>query len=183
VQRLLAHDDNRSRSEARRNSREDCPIRMMWLDLLDPAPVGGYYRARRRLDLQQKETSVMSGFGKVLIVDNDEFALIELERVLEGAGFDTTTTWDVSEAVHLANTTGYDYILVGECFNGRNAEELWHSKSLGGRVQRCVILSARNMVLGTDLPTPGPITVCKRRANDVLRALSGERDRSLGRAA
>lgn len=125
----------------------------------------------------------MSNFGRVLIVDNDEFALIELERVLEGAGFNTTTTWDVSEAVHLANTTDYDYILVGECFSGRNAEELWHSKSLGGGAQRRVILSARNIVLGTDLPTAGPITICKRRANDVLRALSGEHDRSLARAA
>ncbi|MGB9105551.1 MAG: hypothetical protein WCC59_12390 [Terriglobales bacterium] len=125
----------------------------------------------------------MSNFGRVLIVDNDEFALIELERVLEGAGFNTTTTWDVSEAVHLANTTDYDYILVGECFSGRNAEELWHSKSLGVGAQRRVILSARNIVLGTDLPTAGPITICKRRANDVLRALSGEHDRSLARAA
>jgi CheY-like chemotaxis protein len=125
----------------------------------------------------------MSSFGTVLIVDNDEFALIELERVLEGAGFNTTTTWDVSEAVHLANTTDYDYILVGECFSGRNAEELWHSNSSGGRAQQRVILSARNIVLGTDLPTAGPITICKRRANDVLRALSGEHDRSLARAA
>ena len=125
----------------------------------------------------------MSSFGRVLIVDNDESALIDLERVLENAGFNTTTTWDVSEAVHLANTTDYDYILVGECFSGQNAEELWHSKSSGGRAQRCVILSARNIVLGADLSRAGPITVCKRRANDVLRALSGEHDRALAHAA
>jgi CheY-like chemotaxis protein len=125
----------------------------------------------------------MSSFGKVLIVDNDESALIELERELEGAGFNTTTTWDVSEAIQLASTTDYDYILVGECFGGRNAEELWHSKSSGRRVQRCVILSPRNVLLGGDLPATGPITVCKRRANDVLRSLSGERSPALARAA
>lgn len=125
----------------------------------------------------------MSSFGTVLIVDNDEVALIELERVLEGAGYNTTTTWDVSEAVQLANTTDYDCILVGECFSGGNAEQLLHSESLGGRAQQRVILSARNIVLGTDLPTAGPITICKRRANDVLRALSGEHQRSLARAA
>jgi ActR/RegA family two-component response regulator len=125
----------------------------------------------------------MSSFRTVLIVDNDEFALIELERVLEGAGFNTTTTWDVGEAVQLANTTDYDCILVGECFSGGNAEQLLNSESLAGRAHRRVILSARNIVLGTDLPTAGPITICKRRANDVLRALSGEHDRSLARAA
>ena len=139
--------------------------------------------APERLRLRERGISLMSSFGTVLIVDNDESALIELERVLEGAGFNTTTTWDVSEAVHLANTTDYDYILVGECFSGRNAEELWRSKSSGGRVQRCVILSARNIVLGSDLPTAGPITVCKRRANDVLHALSEEHKRALARAA
>jgi len=125
----------------------------------------------------------MSSFGTVLIVDNDESALIELERVLEGAGFNTTTTWDVSEAVQLVSTSDYDYIVVGECFSGENAEQLLHCKSLGGRAQRCVILSARNIVLGADLPTAGPITVCKRRTNDVLRALSGEHNRSLAHAA
>jgi len=125
----------------------------------------------------------MSSFGTVLIVDNDEFALIELERVLEGAGFNTTTTWDVSEAVQLVSTGDYDYILVGECFSGGNAEQLLHCRRLGGRAQRRVILSARNVVLGSDLPMAGPITVCKRRANDVLRALSGEHNRSLGHAA
>lgn len=125
----------------------------------------------------------MSSFGTVLIVDNDESALIELERELEGAGFNTTTTWDMSEAVQLASTTDYDYILVGECFTGQNADELWHSKSSGGQIQRCVILSARNVFLGGDLPATGPITVCKRRANDVLRALSEGHVRSLARAA
>lgn len=125
----------------------------------------------------------MSSFGTVLIVDNDEIALIELERVLEGAGFNTTTTWDVNEAVQLLSTTDYDHILVGECFIGENAEQLLHCKSLGERAQRRVILSARNIVLGSDLPTAGPIMVCKRRAYDVLRALSEEHNRSLAHAA
>jgi ActR/RegA family two-component response regulator len=125
----------------------------------------------------------MSSFGTVLIVDNDEYALIELERALEGAGFNTTTTWDVSEAIQLASTTDYDYILVGECFSGGNVEQLLHCKSLSGHARRRVILSARNIVLGSDLPTAGPITVCKRRANDVVRALSEEHIRSLARAA
>lgn len=125
----------------------------------------------------------MSSFGTVLIVDNDESALIELERELEGAGFCTTTTWDMSEAVQLASTADFDYILVGECFSGGNAEQMLGCKSLGGHAQRRVILSARNIVLGSDLPNAGPITVCKRRANDVLRALSEEHIRSLARAA
>ena len=53
----------------------------------------------------------MSSFGTVLIVDNDESALIEIERVLEDAGFNTTTTWDVSEADQLLRSNNYDHIL------------------------------------------------------------------------
>ncbi|MGZ4819659.1 MAG: hypothetical protein ACXVZJ_13605 [Terriglobales bacterium] len=125
----------------------------------------------------------MSNCGTVLIVDNDEYALIELERVLEGAGFHTTTTWDLSEALQLVSTTDYDHVLVGECFSGGNAEQLLHCKNAGGGVQRRLILSPRNIVLTPDLSTAAPITVCKRRVDDVLRVLSAKSTRALAHAA
>ena len=125
----------------------------------------------------------MSSFGTVLIVDNDESALIELERVLEDAGFNTRTTWDVSEADRLLSTNHYDYVLVGEWFWESNAEQLLHGRSSIARAKRCMILSARSIGVEDNPPTAGPITVCKRRANDVLRALTGERQRALAHAA
>ena len=124
----------------------------------------------------------MGSFGTVLSVDNDEFTLIELESVLESAGFNPTTTWDVSEAARLLNTNTYDYILMGECLSGENARRLLQCEK--ARAARpCVILSPRSVGPGAHLPTVGPIRVCKRRADDVLRALSGERTRALAHAA
>jgi ActR/RegA family two-component response regulator len=38
---------------------------------------------------------------RVLVLDFDHDLLITLERVLEDAGFRTTTTWDVKEGVAL----------------------------------------------------------------------------------
>jgi ActR/RegA family two-component response regulator len=125
----------------------------------------------------------MSSCGTVLIVDNDEYALIELERELEGAGFNTTTTWDLSEALQLASATEYDHVLVGECFSGGTAEPLLRCERSGGRVPRRVILSARNIVLAPHLSAAAPITVCKHRVDDVLRVLSAESGRPLARAA
>jgi DNA-binding NtrC family response regulator len=125
----------------------------------------------------------MSSCGTVLIVDNDESALIELERALEGAGFDTTTTWDLSEALQLVSASEYDHVLVGECFSGGVAEQLLHYKKSGGRAQRRVILSARNIAPAPDLSSAAPITVCKRRVDDVLRVLLAASNRVLVRAA
>ncbi len=124
----------------------------------------------------------MGSLGTVPIVDNDELTLIELERVLEGAGFKTTTTWDVSEAARLLSTNTYDYILMGECLSGESARRLLQCER-GRAAQRCVILAPRSIGLGVDLPTVGPVAVCKRRADDVLRALSGESNRALAHAA
>jgi ActR/RegA family two-component response regulator len=125
----------------------------------------------------------MRSCGTVLIVDNDEYALIELERVLEGAGFNTTTTWNLSEALQLASTTDYDHVLVGECFSGGTAEQLLHCTRSSGRVQQRVILSARDIALALDLSPAAPIRVCKRRVDDVLRVLSARSSPAPARAA
>jgi DNA-binding NtrC family response regulator len=51
---------------------------------------------------------------RLLILDLDEHTLLALQRVLEDARFDTTITWDETEALHLIQRTSYDLILVGE---------------------------------------------------------------------
>ena len=51
---------------------------------------------------------------KILIVDCDADYLMTLERGLEEAGFDTTTTWDPWEAKALLNSGEFHALLVGE---------------------------------------------------------------------
>lgn len=51
---------------------------------------------------------------RILIVDLDEHVLITLERLLEDAGFSTTTAWSMAEATHLLRSTCYDMIVIGD---------------------------------------------------------------------
>lgn len=51
---------------------------------------------------------------KVLVLDADERLLIELERLLEDAGFDTITTWELRDALALLCTRRFDMVLVGD---------------------------------------------------------------------
>ena len=51
---------------------------------------------------------------RVLILNSDPEALIELQRVFEGAGIDTTITWDDSEACRLLGTKRFDLMILGD---------------------------------------------------------------------
>jgi len=57
----------------------------------------------------------MGGLRKrILILDHDERVLIDMERILEDEGFETTTTWDVREASDLLAHRDFDLFLLGE---------------------------------------------------------------------
>ena len=58
----------------------------------------------------------MGGLRKkrIIILDYDERVLIEMERILEDEGFETTTTWDVGEASDLLANGNFDLLLLGE---------------------------------------------------------------------
>lgn len=51
---------------------------------------------------------------RVLIVDNNEDTLQTLQGILEGAGFDTQTTWSGREALALLGCRGFDVLLVDD---------------------------------------------------------------------
>jgi DNA-binding response OmpR family regulator len=51
---------------------------------------------------------------RILIVDDDEEALIALERVLEEAGYRTVTAWGGKEALALSEQARFDVLLVDE---------------------------------------------------------------------
>lgn len=51
---------------------------------------------------------------RVLILDVDQDTLIRLEKALEDAGFDTTSTWDAAEARQLLASNYFDLLVVGD---------------------------------------------------------------------
>ena len=51
---------------------------------------------------------------RILIVDDDEEALIELERLLEEQGYRTATAWGRREALALSECAQFDLLLIDE---------------------------------------------------------------------
>jgi len=49
----------------------------------------------------------------ILVVDMDHEFLIDIERLLEDAGFATTITWDLREALELLTSKQFDAVLLG----------------------------------------------------------------------
>ncbi len=50
---------------------------------------------------------------RLLVVDVDDSALIQLQCVLENSGYDTTVTWDVNEALARLRREHFDVFLLG----------------------------------------------------------------------
>jgi putative sigma-54 modulation protein len=61
---------------------------------------------------------------KVLVADCHEEVLIALEKVLEDAGFDTTTVWTAKDALRLLDSQGFDLMLVNEYLPDAECEDL-----------------------------------------------------------
>ena len=51
---------------------------------------------------------------RVLICDSDPGILIDLERVLEDMGFETTTTWNALDLGRLLGECSFDLLIVGD---------------------------------------------------------------------
>ena len=49
---------------------------------------------------------------RILVLDIDDETLIALQQILEDEGFDTTTTWNVSEARQLLHDNYFDFLIV-----------------------------------------------------------------------
>jgi DNA-binding response OmpR family regulator len=61
---------------------------------------------------------------RVLIADCHEDVLIVLEKLLEDAGFDTTTVWTANEMLSLADANLFDLLLIGEYLPDAQCEEV-----------------------------------------------------------
>ena len=61
---------------------------------------------------------------RILVADGHEDVLIILERLLEDAGFDTTTVWTAKEALKLLDSQAFDLVLVNEYLPDAECDEV-----------------------------------------------------------
>ena len=79
---------------------------------------------------------------EILILDSDPEVLIALEKLLEDEGFETSTTWDASEAVALLASQHFDLLLAGEHAPEVNCAELLRQSLPKGKGMRCIVLQS-----------------------------------------
>ena len=111
---------------------------------------------------------------RILIADCHEDVLIELERLLEDAGFDTTTAWTGRDVIALLDALSFDVFLVNEYLPDGNAEDLLRAIRRRGIGTPCMIMqpSAPNMLDGARFRGLGVTAlVCKYSPDEVLDRL------------
>jgi DNA-binding NtrC family response regulator len=107
----------------------------------------------------------------VLIVDNDESVLIALQQVLEEEGYETTTVWNVMEALKLMQDKNFDLLLVGDHPPDLNCERVLRLLREGQSWTPCVVMHtvARHPFAVEYLEHLGAHGVaCKWNYNEVL---------------
>ncbi len=80
---------------------------------------------------------------KILIADCDEHVLINLERLLEDAGYDTTTAWNAKEFRQLVNSRVFDLVLVNEYLPDAECEDLLQTMQEVNRLAHCIVLKPK----------------------------------------
>ena len=79
---------------------------------------------------------------RILIADCQEDVLIILERLLEDAGFDTTTVWTAKEALKLADSHAFDLVLVNQYLPDAECEEVLTGLRKRGVQTPCIVMQS-----------------------------------------
>src|SRR5690348_10914774 len=103
----------------------------------------------------------------ILIVDDDEQVLIDLERLLEDQGYDTTTAWSGREALQLLQSKSFDFVLLDGDLPDLSREELMR------QAQQCsksywIVLQAQRRFRPESAATHA---VCKQEHGAILSKL------------
>ena len=77
---------------------------------------------------------------KILVADCHEDGLIVLERLLEDAGFDTTTVWTGRDALRLAESHVFDLILLSSYLPDAECEALLSELRKRGETSACIVM-------------------------------------------
>ena len=77
---------------------------------------------------------------KILVADCHEDGLIVLEKLLEDAGFDTTTVWTAKDALRLVETHMFDLVLLSNYLPGAECEALLKDLRKKGGSFTCIVM-------------------------------------------
>ena len=111
----------------------------------------------------------------ILVADCHEETLIALEKILEDAGFDTTTVWTANDALKRLDSEVFDLVLVNEYLPDADCEDLLKALRKRGAQMPCVVMqpSAPEITDFTQLEALGARdVVCKYAHRQLVEAVS-----------
>ena len=111
---------------------------------------------------------------KILIADCHEDGLIVLEKLLEDAGFDTTTVWTAKDALRLVQSHVFDLMLISKYLPDGECEELIAEFRKSGKSVDCIVMlpSVPEMTDFTSLGLIGARdVVCKRAYEQIVESV------------
>jgi DNA-binding NtrC family response regulator len=112
---------------------------------------------------------------KVLVADCHEDVLIVLEKMLEDAGFNTTTVWTAKDALKLVDSQVFDLVLVNEYLPDAECEDLLKALRRRGTQMPCIVMqpSAPEITDFTSLLALGARdVVCKYAFRQIVEVVS-----------
>ncbi len=92
--------------------------------------------------------------SRVLVLHWDEHVLMAMQRFLEGAGYDTTITWDTTEAMQLLRQNPYEFFVLTDHPPRISAERLLRQVADHGISVRSVVVPMDGSFQQTDLRIP-----------------------------
>jgi len=114
--------------------------------------------------------------NRILIVDVDERILLDLQRILEDAGFDTTITWDGGEAQAILRDHDFQLLMLCDHPPELIPNDFLSQLSSHRTLPRCVILRSpgeRSSLSPGKFPS-GLSAICKRNYDEVLRTVEAQ---------
>ena len=111
---------------------------------------------------------------KILVADCHDDTLIILEKLLEDAGFDTTTVWTAKDALSLVDSHAFDLVLVNKHLPDAECEDLLKELHKRAESVACIVMlpSEPEMTDFTSLEMLGARdVVCKRAYRQVVKTV------------
>ena len=112
---------------------------------------------------------------KILVADCHDDTLIILEKLLEDAGFDTTTVWTAKDALRLLDSQVFDLVLINKYLPDAECQTLLNVLHKRGEAVACIVMlpSEPGITDFTNFETLGARdVVCKYAYRQVVETVS-----------
>ena len=111
---------------------------------------------------------------RILVADCHDDSLIILEKLLEDAGFDTTTVWTAKDTLRFMDSQAFDLVLINKYLPDSECQALLTELRNRGQALACIVMlpSEPEITDFTSFETLGARdVVCKRAYREIVKTV------------